>query len=131
MAAIRYRDTLLLSIDAILTYSVSSDDVFQEARDSFLASLQPDTRATFATCASASDLITEVEKLSVVQLDRIRGQRLVRKIRSFADSLQPYFAAITIIVQCHPESAGVAWGALRLIFQVIEHCAHTRSHDTN
>lgn len=39
-------------------------------------------------------------------------------IQGLASVLSPYFEVVNIVVQVSPEYAGVAWGALRLIFIV-------------
>jgi hypothetical protein len=43
------------------------------------------------------------------------------KVKLLASLLGPYFEVVNILVQVSPEYAGVAWGALRLIFGVSIH----------
>lgn len=41
-----------------------------------------------------------------------------KKIHSLSTKLTPYFEIIGIFVQAHPEFAALAWGSIRLVFQV-------------
>jgi hypothetical protein len=43
---------------------------------------------------------------------------LCRKIERFATAWEPFFEVTNIFVQTHPEFAGLAWGAIRLVFLV-------------
>jgi hypothetical protein len=40
------------------------------------------------------------------------------QVNKLTSQLGPYFDVVAILVQANPEYAGVAWGALRLIFVV-------------
>jgi len=51
----------------------------------------------------------------------IHGSRLTaccKKISSLATKLDPFFDVVNIFVSTHPEYMGIAWGAIRLVFQV-------------
>lgn len=41
-----------------------------------------------------------------------------KKINTLAVKLSPFFDVVSIFVQSHPEYSGIAWGAIRLVFQV-------------
>lgn len=57
---------------------------------------------------------------------RCRDRRLNSKvlgccqaIKGFADKMLPFFEVIDIFIQSHPDWAGLAWGAVRLVFLVL------------
>jgi hypothetical protein len=92
--------------------------VFEEARDQFLASLPPAEKASFTKCPSVERLVADVDKLGLERKDRLWGKRLNGCISALGTSLEPYFEAIGIFVQSHPEFAAIVWGAFRLVFRV-------------
>jgi hypothetical protein len=92
--------------------------VFERARDAFIDSLPPAAKASFTKCPSASALIADVGKLGLERKDRLWGKRLTGCIAALGNSLEPYFEAIGIFVQSHPEYAAIVWGGLRLMFKV-------------
>jgi hypothetical protein len=51
----------------------------------------------------------------------IHGSRLTaccRKISALAAKFSPFFDVVNIFVSTHPDYMGIAWGAIRLVFQV-------------
>jgi hypothetical protein len=80
--------------------------------------LSPAEKASFAKCPSAEDLVAYVDKLGLERKDRLWGKRLNGCIAAIGGSLEPYFDAIGIFVQSHPEFAAIVWGALRLVIKV-------------
>jgi hypothetical protein len=93
-------------------------DVFKEVQTRFLASLPQMEKNLFSHCSSAEQMVEDTSKLAIIAKDRIRGAKFIGKIKGFNEKISPYFEVIGIIIQSHPESAAIAWGALRLIFQV-------------
>ena len=97
-----------------------NQDLFIEAREQFLASLSPVERSLFSKCKNATDLLADLGKFDA----HINKQQWllphITKIETLTQRLSPFFEAIGIIVQSHPEVAAIAWGALRLVLQVIE-----------
>jgi hypothetical protein len=49
---------------------------------------------------------------------RERLLKFCSKIDQFVQKIEPFFKTIDIFVSTHPEWAGIAWGAMRLLFQV-------------
>ncbi|KAF2177985.1 hypothetical protein K469DRAFT_754797 [Zopfia rhizophila CBS 207.26] len=94
------------------------NQVFEQARDQFLASLSPPEKALFTKCPSAEKLVADVEKLGQARKDRLWGKRVVASISALGDSLKPYFETISIFVQSHPEYAAIVWGAFHLMFKL-------------
>jgi hypothetical protein len=94
-------------------------DLFLQARDEFLSSLQPSHQSLFKECTSSQELVKEVESFMgfADKHPRLRRHVLV-KVKKLSDSLQPYFDVLGIIVQSHPEYAAIFYGGIRLLFQV-------------
>ena len=94
--------------------------VFDEARDTFIASLSKRERILFAPCSSADDLLDGIKKLHVIQKQSHNRKISVclKRIRGFSDALKPYFEVLTILVSSNPQYAALIWGALRLTLQV-------------
>lgn len=94
--------------------------VFDEARDSFIASLSKKERMLFAPCSSAEDLLDGIKKLHVIQKQSQNWKigACLKRICAFSDALKPYFEVVTIFVSSNPQYTALLWGALRLILQV-------------
>ena len=63
-------------------------------------------------------LTTQIQTLNTPHRSRLH--EAVSKVASFANSLEPYFKIVEIIISSNPEYAAIAWGGLRLVFQVSE-----------
>jgi len=107
----------------------SDETVFIEARDAFVASLQPSERQRFAACASAEHLILEIQSIEALSRKPSLLRRAISKIKALDEVLCPYFESIGLFVQSHPEFAAIAWGALRLALQVGSKVALDRGAD--
>jgi hypothetical protein len=93
--------------------------LFKAACEQFRASLSEKQRQIFKEYPDA-----------ISMLDAIRGQaeqhpthkallaRCCKKIFALSTMMEPYFEVINLFVSSHPEFAGIAWGALRLVFVV-------------
>jgi hypothetical protein len=92
--------------------------LFIEARNQFLDSISEQERAQFSQCSSADAVLEHLKGLESFQNDNRRATAVFRRIKSFSDYLEPYFQALDVIVQSHPEWCAIAWGALRLILRV-------------
>ena len=100
-----------------------TEDLFLKARDDFLKALQPSNRSLFTECASAEDLLRELEStVAKFSHENSRVRKLIfGSIMKLSDSIKPYFDVLNILSQCS-EYAAVFWGVLRLIFQVVVTC---------
>lgn len=112
---------LRLTSSAALNENVTEEAVFIEARDTFLASLQPRERTSFAKCSSAEQLIKEVQDNRSLSRNPSLLKRSISKMDSLNKALSPYFDAIGMFVQSNPEFTAIAWGAIRLALQVSNH----------
>lgn len=97
--------------------SVNLDQLFGNAKSSFLASLTPEERDGFKPCASAEEVLSNMRAILHVNSTR-RSLSVMRRIQGFSDCLAPYFKIIEIICQSNPEWSCIAWGAFRLILEV-------------
>ncbi|OAL43415.1 hypothetical protein IQ07DRAFT_685759 [Pyrenochaeta sp. DS3sAY3a] len=95
------------------------NQVFEQARDEFLASLSPSEKSTFLKCSSLEILIADVTKSTSSKRDG-SGKRVLASINALGSSLKPYFDTISIFVQSHPEYAAIVWGAFHLVFKLAE-----------
>lgn len=91
---------------------------FEQAVTEFRASLAPQERNIFIQCQSPEELIKHVQSLEIFKRTQKHGG-LMRRLSTFSKSLSHYFDIIGILVQSHPEYAALAWGAFRLVLQVV------------
>lgn len=94
-------------------------DVFEEARDRFLSSLDPADHRLFSPCASADDFLAAIPKLEDMARTASHRRKNFKYIELLAKQIQPYFDVVGVFVQSHPEFAALFWGAFRLVLQVI------------
>jgi hypothetical protein len=99
--------------------SIQHNEVFQQARNAFLASLPPAETAMFTKCPSAEALVQDVEKMRRTKKDA-NSIRAVAVVSDLGNSLKPYFDTIGIFVQSHPEYAAIVWGAFHLLFKLAD-----------
>ena len=95
--------------------------VFKHARDHFLQRLSSKDREVFAQISTSTELLDDFKKLQATFKDGQRWTKIFSAMEACNDRLQPYFKIVEIIISSHPEWAAVAWGAFRLILQVLHH----------
>jgi hypothetical protein len=87
---------------------------------SFKADLSVEDKALMSkieTPESLVDMLTaHVNSLNTPHRSRLHDA--ITNVASFAKSLGPYFGIVEMIVSSHPEYAAIAWGGVRLVFQV-------------
>jgi len=96
--------------------SPTPSDPFAEAYHSFLKSLSEKDRQQFSKCTSPEALKKDIFSLQIVAKDKTR--KWETRINSFINTLQPYFRVVDTLVSSNPEYAAIAWGAVKLVFQV-------------
>ncbi|KAJ8115345.1 hypothetical protein OPT61_g2995 [Boeremia exigua] len=96
------------------------NEVFERARDEFLASLSPAEKIIFDRCPSAEALISNVEKMRLAKKDARGHRAVITVLGDLSNSLKPYFDTIGIFVQSHPEYAAMIWGAFHLVFKLAD-----------
>ena len=93
--------------------------LFTSTLNAFKDSLPEEERKTLMDFCDAQSMIQSVKE----QIDRAPEKRRLlsscSKIEKFAKKWEPFFAIIDIFVNTHPEWAGLAWGAIRLVFKVV------------
>ncbi|RYP51976.1 hypothetical protein DL768_002772 [Monosporascus sp. mg162] len=108
----------IMDIDGAKTIN----DVFEEAKGRFEASLSSEEQAELRGFHSAQDMIANVASWGNCFQGQSRKvawfSRSMKKIRRFSDALQSYFDIFTIIVSSHPEYAALALGAVRLALKL-------------
>lgn len=97
--------------------------MFEDAQKKFLEALAPSESSRFKECSSAAELLKSAQELEIIAKDRIRGRGFISRIRSFNDSLAPYFGVIEVIISSHPQYAAIAWGSIRLALQLASNYA--------
>ncbi|ORY10198.1 hypothetical protein BCR34DRAFT_567287 [Clohesyomyces aquaticus] len=95
-----------------------ANDVFADARMQFLATLPKEETALVQLVDTPKLLIDNTSRLAVIAKSRVKGEKFIRQITSFAKKIDPYLQVVDILVQSHPEYAALAWGAIRLILKL-------------
>ncbi|KAF8852440.1 hypothetical protein BDZ45DRAFT_730184 [Acephala macrosclerotiorum] len=101
----------------------SAEAVFATAAKRFYDELPNEDREIFQTLDNAEDMVASIEQ-HIVQLNSHRTSRLLeacKKLDHFRKSMDPFFEVVNIFVSTHPEWSGIAWGAVRLVFQLCSH----------
>lgn len=104
------------------TFQGPADDaaaIFRRARDQFLKSLSSEEQSRFIRVRTSKELIDSISKFQHNARDSSRFSKLVAVIKNCSEKLEPYFSIIGIVVQSHPEWTAIAWGAFRLVLQVL------------
>ena len=93
---------------------------FEAAYQSFLHSLPENERSQYYPCASAADLVHELQKLDTFAKrgQKRRHTRFLSVIGRFSDKVEPFFDVINIFVQSKPEYSAIVWGSLRLVLKL-------------
>jgi hypothetical protein len=107
---------------AELDHEDTKASVFHQAQRQFLDSIPEEEKSRYSTSSSAGDILQDLRKI-VADAKSFEQKRtasaLLKKIKTLSDSLEPYFRIVEIVIQSNPEFAAIAWGAFRLIVQVI------------
>jgi hypothetical protein len=93
-------------------------DLFAAALKNFECSLSEQDRREFKSFGDAESMVKAVEEAVVNRADKSRILSTCKKIESFARKWEAFFPVVDIFVSSHPEYAALAWGAVRLVFQV-------------
>ena len=103
--------------------------MFASAAKEFEKNLPESDRGLFSKVETPESLVDDltayIEHLNTPHRSRLHDA--IRKIALFGDSFAPYFTITHIIVSSHPEYAAIAWGAVRLVFQVCTEPAFVNS----
>jgi len=96
----------------------SERSAFAQAQEAFIASLPTLERSRFEKCSSTNEMLNDLKSWPIITKQRKRGDRFLKQIKALSDQLEPYFAAVSIIVQADSGHTGILWGAFRLVLQV-------------
>ena len=96
----------------------STDTIFREAYDQFLAVLPPKFQGIMQQCNSPQEVLEYVGQLAGNKFKN--GRAVAKNISSLNDKLVPYLEVFGIFVSSNPQFAALIWGALRLVLQVIQ-----------
>ena len=104
--------------DPNLPGNFDATHVFQDVIQSFRNSLSGQEKTLFKEFQNPGDMLEDLR----VKCKEVRNARKLSKlchiIERFASAWEPFFEVTSIFVQTHPEFAGIAWGAIRLVFLV-------------
>jgi len=102
------------------TRVTAPEQLFTQAKDTFLLCISDEEKAQFAPCSSAEELVKSIA--TIFPNPEARGfSKMAKQISSFSRNLEPYFDVLGIFVQSHPEWAAIAWGAIQLVFKARSH----------
>ncbi|KAF2645315.1 hypothetical protein P280DRAFT_531385 [Massarina eburnea CBS 473.64] len=90
--------------------------VFEHVIQDFRASLSPTEKTLFMEFGTSKDMIKDLQQACEGARNGRKLSRLCHRIDRFASAWEPFFDITGIFVQTHPEFAGFAWGAIRLVF---------------
>ncbi|ORY15989.1 hypothetical protein BCR34DRAFT_144457 [Clohesyomyces aquaticus] len=93
-----------------------ANDVFGNVIKDFRGSLGSEEKRLFQEFNRSKDMLDD---LFARCKDVRNGRKLssfCKKIERFAAAWEPFFEVTNLFVQSHPEFAGIAWGAIRLVF---------------
>jgi hypothetical protein len=90
-------------------------DTFLETHNAYFTTLSAEEKATFPACQTSAQLIQEIGNLPAFSSahNERRLRESLSKVQKFSKRLEPYFDAVGILVQSHPEIAGIIWGCIR------------------
>jgi hypothetical protein len=92
--------------------------VFEEVIQDFRSSLTCQEKALFEEFQNPKDMLHDLR----TKCQDVRNGRKLTKlchiIERFASAWEPFFEVTSIFISSHPEFAGIAWGAIRLVFLV-------------
>ncbi len=93
-------------------------NLFLEARDSFLSSLSASEQQRLSQCASITDVLDGIRELEHISKATRRVLPCFAKVKSFGDKLQPYFDILEKFCDALPEWVNFALSALQLVLRV-------------
>lgn len=97
---------------------IEADDVFKHTIKCFRESLSTREKEMFKEFQCPKEMLDDLYAVCKNIQKGSKLSRLCRKIEQFSSAWQPFFEITNIFVQTHPEFAGIAWGAIRLVFLV-------------
>lgn len=102
------------------TYSYDeAEEIFVEACRGVRGHLSEDKKSGFQEFRDSKSMIESVkEECSHHRVNKSRLTQCCRQISKLSEKLEPFFDIVNIFIQSHPELASLAWGVIRLIFQV-------------
>ena len=98
--------------------SDSAQGLFILALQNFKSSLSEDDRVEFHDFRDAESMVKAINEQVSHTKEKNRLLACCRQIEKFAKKWEAFFEVINIFISTHPEWAGLAWGAIRLVFKV-------------
>jgi hypothetical protein len=79
---------------------------------SLVEALPEEYQEEFKKCTTGEDVLKGLQDYGV------DWRTHIRRLGVFIQSMEPFFTAVDIFVQCDPIHAGTLWGALRVVIKV-------------
>jgi hypothetical protein len=94
--------------------------IFQESVDRYIAQLDPSDALWLQSIKQTSweSVIMDLDALNQSHKESSTTRKFLSRIKSFVNSLQPFFSSVDILVSANQQIAGIVWGTLKLIIQV-------------
>jgi hypothetical protein len=92
--------------------------IFNNAIQTFRESLSDAERLNFREFESPGAMVEDIQQHCEKFFKDRKLTRFCRRIQIFASAWEPFFEITNIFVSTHPDWAGIAWGAIRLVFIV-------------
>ncbi|KAJ7253580.1 hypothetical protein C8J57DRAFT_1519310 [Mycena rebaudengoi] len=94
--------------------------IFQESLDRYMAQLDPSDALWLQSIEQTSweTVIVDLDALNQSHKESSTTRKFLSRIKSFVNSLQPFFSSVDILVSANQQIAGIVWGTLKLIIQM-------------
>jgi hypothetical protein len=93
-------------------------ELFQEAHDSFLASLNASEKSLVDSATNPNSLLEEVKNLEKKHRDESATRNLIQRINPFIRGVEQYGKAFDVITNAKPEILSLLWGGARILLHV-------------
>src|SRR5947207_8848275 len=94
-------------------------EIFKNACEIFRSALSDDEKRVFQEFPDAKSMLAVIKQQAKDHpIHESRLTACCKKISGLAVKLSPFFEVVNIFVQTNPQYIRIAWGAIRLVFQV-------------
>ena len=92
--------------------------IFNGTSEAFYAALSEEDKRRFRRYDDPETMIRDLEAHCKSMKEHRKLLASCEAVAKFSNSLSPFFDIVNIFVSTKPEFAGIAWGAIRLVFMV-------------
>jgi hypothetical protein len=100
-----------------MAVDVDFNDVWNQAKEQYIASLKPNELEILTSISSKGELLTETWQLQNRYGER-RASRSLERVYPFLAGIESFSEVINAFVSSDPNIAAIVWGSLCFIFKV-------------